>query len=51
MYMQIRKNILHIMPFVPNEKNIELLYEFPELLEQQADHEVFTANFEQMGLP
>ena len=44
------ENILHIMPFVPNEKNIELLYEFPELLEQQADHEVFTANFEQIGL-
>ncbi len=49
-YADPEKNILHIMPFVPNEKNIELLYEFPELLEQQADHEVFTANFEQIGL-
>ena len=49
-YADPGKNILHIMPFVPNEKNIELLYECPELLEQKADHEVFTANFEQIGL-
>ena len=42
------KHITHYA-ICSNEKNIELLYEFPELLEQQADHEVFT-NFEQIGL-
>ncbi len=50
MYMQIRKKHITHYAICSNEKNIELLYEFPELLEQQADHEVFTANFEQIGL-
>ncbi|MEI5993864.1 helix-turn-helix domain-containing protein [Candidatus Enterococcus mansonii] len=49
-YADVEKNTMHVTPFAPNEKNKKLYFSFPEFLEKKGEHNIFTANFEEIGL-
>ncbi|WP_429975707.1 helix-turn-helix domain-containing protein [Enterococcus sp. DIV0086] len=49
-YTEVEENRLHIIPFSLNEKNSELFFEFPMYIEKEGEHQVFTENFNEIGL-
>lgn len=49
-YADIENNVLHVMPFTPNEKNKADFFNSPEFLKRKEEHQLFTKNFKTIGL-
>lgn len=49
-YSDTENNIFHMMAFTPLEENVKLFYKLPEFIERAHEHELFTTNFNEIGL-
>ncbi|HFF1572495.1 helix-turn-helix domain-containing protein [Enterococcus sp. DIV1420a] len=49
-YADKESNVLHVIPFTPNDSLVNLFYEYPDVIEKKEEHQIFTQNFDEIGL-